>query len=109
MHEQVADQLGIRSRLELERRLALHELRLGNVEAAIGHLEQARALLGESRRSFSRREAARTRLEIAVGYMRLGEIRNCVALHTSDSCILPIRAEGGCMWIRQARGKRLLS
>ena len=26
--------------------------------------------------------------------MRLGETRNCVALHTSDSCILPIRPEG---------------
>ena len=54
MHEQVADQLGIRGRVELERRLALHELRLGNVEAAIGHLERAHALLGESPQSFSR-------------------------------------------------------
>lgn len=30
----------------------------------------------------------------AVAYMRLGEQKNCVALHTSESCILPIQKGG---------------
>ena len=33
-------------------------------------------------------------LELAIVYLRLGETQNCVGMHTSDSCILPIRGQG---------------
>ena len=33
-------------------------------------------------------------LELAIVYLRLGETQNCVGMHTSDSCILPIRGKG---------------
>jgi hypothetical protein len=83
-----------RDRLRLERWLAFHELRLGNVDAAITLLEDANALLPVLGGTLDPRQANATRFELAVAYMRRGETRNCVAMHSSDSCILPIRGRG---------------
>jgi hypothetical protein len=83
-----------RARLRLERWLAFHELRLGRIEEAIAALEDAIALLPALAGTIDAREASAARFELAVAYVRLGESRNCVALHTSESCILPIGERG---------------
>ncbi|MDG2305435.1 MAG: CRTAC1 family protein [Candidatus Binatia bacterium] len=76
------------------RRLAYGELRLGEVEAAVEALEQAHSIAVAHPDRFDRGATARVLLDVATGYLRLGETRNCVAMHTSDSCILPIRPAG---------------
>ena len=94
-----------RDRLRLERWLAFHELRLGDIAAAIAALEDAIALL-PALPELDPREANAVRFDLAVAYMRFGESRNCVALHTSDSCILPIRGAAACTATRRARARR---
>jgi hypothetical protein len=88
------DTMSARDRLRLERWLAFHELRLGHVDAAVALLEDANALLPGLGDKIDARTANATRFELAVAWLRLGESRNCVAMHTSDSCILPIRERG---------------
>ncbi|MCP3980680.1 MAG: CRTAC1 family protein [bacterium] len=75
--------------------LGKHHLRLGRVETAIRHYlaayrEQREVFPGE----IPRTEQVQLVFELAVAYMRLGENQNCVAHHTAESCLLPIRGSG---------------
>ena len=85
-----------RERFRLLRWLAFHELRLGDEAAAIARLEEAMALLPELEATgrVDASDGNRARFELAVAHLRFGERSNCVARHTSDSCILPIRPAG---------------
>ncbi len=74
--------------------LASQELRLGNVERAVELYEEAYQLLAESREPVPRENYVRNVYELAVAYLRLGETRNCVMRHTSESCLLPIGPGG---------------
>jgi hypothetical protein len=77
------------------RPLAFHELRLGEPERAIAHLERAlHDVLPRMKARVPPAQVRQTRFDLAVAWMRLGEQRNCVARHTSQSCILPIGPEG---------------
>ena len=76
------------------RALAQQELRVGETEAAVRHLEEAAALVPKLGRAVPQSDVDAAQLETAVAYLRWGEDRNCVARHTSDSCIVPIRASG---------------
>ncbi len=76
------------------RALAYHELRLGNSEEAVHDLTAASALVPQLGATVRPEEVDRAQLELAVAFLRWGESRNCVARHTSDSCILPIGAAG---------------
>jgi len=73
--------------------LGLEELFHGDAEAAVGHLEEARALLlalpGDEDRGLTR-----LTYNLAVACLRLGETQNCVAHHTSQSCLFPIEGSG---------------
>lgn len=76
------------------RALAQQELRVGETDAAVRHLEEAAALVPKLGRAVPQSDVDAARFETAVAYLRWGENRNCVARHTSDSCIVPIRASG---------------
>jgi hypothetical protein len=76
------------------RALGQHELRLGNAEEAVRSLTAAAALLPRVTPPIPSADADRAQLELAVAYLRLGESRNCVARHSSESCILPIGGAG---------------
>ncbi len=73
--------------------LAKDELRLGRNESAIHHYLEAKRHAVAARNSISRDDVLRTYYELGVAHMRLAESENCVARHTSDSCLLPIRKE----------------
>lgn len=88
-------------RFVLLRQVAFHELRLGDPEAAIARLHEALALVQPGAGTPPPLDAAiraeeldRTQFALAVAYLRWGESRNCVALHSSESCIAPIAAGG---------------
>ena len=76
------------------RALAQQELRVGETDAAVRHLDEAAALVPKLGRAVPQADVDAAQFETAVAYLRWGENRNCVARHTSDSCIVPIRASG---------------
>jgi hypothetical protein len=76
------------------RMLASYELRLGNTDDAVRDLEEAAALESRLGAGVRAGERDRAQLERAVAFLRWGESRNCVARHTSESCILPIGGAG---------------
>jgi hypothetical protein len=78
----------------LNRYLGEHELRLGNVDEAVAHYLEANRLLDAGRHPAPVEMRVETWSETAVAYMRLGETRNCVLRHTSDSCLFPIQGQG---------------
>jgi hypothetical protein len=74
--------------------LGKNELRVGNEQVAVEHYLEAVRLLGESRDPVPHDKFVRTLFETGVAYLRWGETQNCVAHHTSESCIFPIRGGG---------------
>ena len=62
------------------------ELRLGRNEQAVAHLLKAYEL--------SDKNLVQPAFQLAVAYLRLGEIQNCLAHRNAESCILPIRGGG---------------
>jgi len=79
---------------ELHYGVGLLELMQGNDEAAVEHLENARRLVGALPPGERPSIAERLNYNLGVAYMVLGEDANCVAHHTSQSCILPIGETG---------------
>ena len=76
------------------RALAVQELRVGETAAAVRHLEEATALVPKLGRAVPQADVDAAQFELAVAYLRWGEDRNCVARHTSESCIVPIGPSG---------------
>ena len=76
------------------RALAAEESRLGNIDEAIRLFAEALELIRTHGVASQARALYVNVLELAIVYMRWGEIQNCVAMHTSDSCLLPIRGKG---------------
>ena len=74
--------------------VGFHELRLGENEAAVGHYEEARALVPALGDKLGAAEIDKVDFDTAIAWLRLGETQNCVARHTSESCILPIGPGG---------------
>ena len=71
-----------------------HELRLGRPDLAVAHDLEAYRQLGAFPDQIPPDKAAETVFNLAVAYLRLGEVSNCAQRHTADSCILPIRGDG---------------
>lgn len=92
--------------LQLFPALGLQELFLGNDAEAVELLERTRTLALELPVERRPRGMARLTYNLAVACMRLGESRNCVARHTSQSCILPI--EGGGVHVDQEGSRRAI-
>ena len=79
-----------RRRLELLREAGFHTLRLGRTGEAALLYEQAHELAEELQPD----ALDAVRLDLALAWLRHGESQNCVARHTSKSCLLPIEGEG---------------
>ncbi len=94
LRRQVAGMAGAEPRLRwpVLRGLASEESRLGNLDAAIKHYAEALDLIRAE--GIENTSLYLNILELAIVYMRWGETQNCVAMHTSDSCILPISEKG---------------
>jgi len=79
---------------QLHYTLGMLELNQGDSEQALADLETAyrlvKALPADKRPSF----AAKIAYHVGVACMVWAEDQNCVALHTSQSCILPIEGNG---------------
>ena len=94
-------------------RLGLERLRLGDPESAITELEAAYAAASPLEPAERPRFFANLVYDLGVAHMRAGEVANCVARHTSRSCILPITGDGvhvdqagsraAMRWFREAR------
>jgi hypothetical protein len=83
-----------RRRWSVFRTLGFHELRLGNDEAAIAAYQRAWDEVPSLGTSVHADDQTRTLFDLAVAHLRLGESQNCVARHTSESCIVPIGPAG---------------
>ncbi len=84
------------------------EVRLGEFEKGIAHLEKAYEMTSDidfHKFGFLTEVAApqsdlnivyanKLRLELGVAHLRLGETQNCCARNNEQSCILPIRGQG---------------
>ncbi len=84
-------------------RTAREELRAGRTEAAISRLEGALKFLDSDLPELRRQLHSL----LALAYLRLGEQQNCIADHTSASCLAPIAAEG--FHRRQGASRRALA
>ena len=81
-------------RLELHLNLGMTEFTLGTAERAIEELEQAYQLFPEPKTPAQRGARASLAYYLGLAYLRWGERSNCVAQHTGESCIVPIRGGG---------------
>ncbi len=83
------------TRFRLLVELAEQELRLGDEAASLLRFGEAHNLLtnpaGPAAELGS--EATEVLFRIAVAWLRYGESRNCVGMHGTNACILPIRGE----------------
>jgi hypothetical protein len=82
------------ARLRAHRALGFHELRLGRNREAVEHYEAAYRLLPRLEGETAAAETRATIFELGLAHMRWGETQNCVARHTSRSCIWPIEGSG---------------
>jgi hypothetical protein len=82
------------ARVELTMAVAGTELWSGKNAEAIQRLEQAVALADAVAGPEKSKLAGRARFWLGVAHLRDGEQRNCIAGHTSESCIVPLRGGG---------------
>ena len=78
----------------LHLRAGREQLQLGNQRKGIDHLNRAYQLLPRVRTRLSASSLHETIFYLGVGYLRLGEIENCLLRHSAESCIVPIQAGG---------------
>lgn len=90
-----------RERFRLEMALAQRLLREGDVAESVAMYEQ---LLAAERPGAQRRHTVSRAL--AVAYMRLAEVENCVARHNADCCVFPL-AGGGVHSVAEPARKAL--
>jgi len=74
--------------------LGVEELEQGNVDAAVAATTAAYDLLPRVRAQIGPRWTRDTIFQLGIAHMRQGETQNCVARHTSQSCIFPIQGGG---------------
>jgi len=70
------------------------ELQLGNSQRAVEELKRAYEMLPKLGDRLSPVEKRTIVFSLAIAYMRWGETENCIARHTSRSCIFPIEGTG---------------
>jgi hypothetical protein len=75
-------------------KLGKAQLRLGRNDEAVASYEKALALEPELEGKVEPRILLRGRVDAALAWMRVGEAANCVARHTSESCLAPIGEKG---------------
>jgi len=65
-------------------------LKLGKEEEAVKVIENAISRM----KAINGRDTPQSLKSLAIAYMRLGEIQNCVSHHNAESCIMPIQSNG---------------
>src|SRR5262245_58476461 len=75
-------------------RLGWEELKLGENEKSIQRLGEAVDLMPLLEGRVKAEEAGAPLFNLALAWMRWGETRNCVAHHTTESCLMPIQGSG---------------
>ncbi len=93
-------------RVQLLRRLGRHHLRLGEFEPALEYLEEAVGLRPRLDGKVAPGELDQDELQLALAWLRFGETRNCVAHHSPDSCLFPIR--GGGVHVEEQGSRRAI-
>jgi hypothetical protein len=93
-----------RQRWKLLRALGSHQLRFGQNEEALASYEEARRIREQLGAKLRPEEILDTWFDLGLAYLRLGETSNCVAQHTTASCIFPIAREGVHADQRGSRG-----
>ncbi len=92
-HEQLENVTDPQQRINLFIAYTQQLLNGGNTEQAIRNLENIKEQL--IAQGFSLEPAVKPIYDLmAVAYLRLGEEQNCVANHTSASCIVPLQQDG---------------
>jgi VCBS repeat protein/ASPIC/UnbV protein len=81
-------------RWRIAHELGLAEMRLGRFQEAIDALAISHDQLPKLKSQITEKDARQTLNDAAMAWLRLGETQNCVARHTSQSCILPIGPQG---------------
>lgn len=71
-----------------------HDLHLGDIEQAVGHMSKVEELLPSLRANLNDFDYNEILFRIAVAYLRKAETDNCVCCHTAESCLLPIQGGG---------------
>ena len=69
-------------------------LKLGDIKKAREHLETAYGLLPKAKHDLTNEQYQTSIFWCALTHFRIGEIENCIAGCTSDSCIMPIKGTG---------------
>ena len=78
----------------LEWSYAMALMRSGELDGAIAHHERALALIDAHPESFPESVLAESLYALSLTYFRLAERRNCIAHHSTESCIFPLRGGG---------------
>jgi hypothetical protein len=71
-----------------------YQLRAGQNEEAVESLQRALALTAELPEASRREPGIQVHYTLGIAFMRLGETMNCVARHSSESCLMPIGGKG---------------
>ncbi|MSR61167.1 MAG: CRTAC1 family protein [Planctomycetes bacterium] len=93
-------------RWDLLGKIAMVELRQGKTESAVEHFAEACALLPRLEGKVEHEAMLKTRFYLGLSWLRLGETQNCVARHTSESCLVPI-GKGGVHQDQQGSRKAI--
>ncbi|MGG9960119.1 FG-GAP-like repeat-containing protein [Ferruginibacter sp. SUN106] len=80
-------------RVNLYFQYCIESLNAGNTEEAINVLKQVMSTMGITGQNFTE-QYKQFFDQLAISYMRKGELENCAANHNPQSCIIPIQGEG---------------
>jgi len=83
-----------RERGDLHRQLSEELLRVGRTSEAIEECRKAVSLFQQAGGEVGMEDAIKTLFQLALSYLRLAEESNCVAHHTTESCLMPIQGGG---------------
>ncbi|MFY9821489.1 MAG: VCBS repeat-containing protein, partial [Thermoanaerobaculia bacterium] len=94
LRAELARAAGPGERLRLQIALGNELVQAGKSEEAIAQLLNARSAAEKLEEAVRGPVLERIGEGLGIAYLRLGEQENCLAHHTADSCLLPIRAGG---------------
>ncbi len=86
--------LSSQERFDLNIHAGLEFLRAGQTEESIPYLKEAQSLAFQFKADEKGAQRWMATQFLGLAYLRLGEQQNCIALHTSHSCLFPISEKG---------------
>jgi hypothetical protein len=104
LRKQLTEEADPHLSLMLRPKLAMQLLNAGKSEEALAQLDQFGNGMEALRLRLDPQMQARLTIQRALCFLRLGEQENCLATHTSDSCLFPIQGAGIHQIERGSRG-----